>query len=69
MKCRLSILESMDEKLKMIAAFNVQLKEFDSIMNELAAWLGVGRKRMDDLVTLFILKYSNNLIIDLAQVC
>ena len=55
LKCRLSILESMDEKLKMIAAFNVQLKEFDSIMNELAAWLGVGRKRMDDLVTLFIL--------------
>ena len=51
----MSILESMDEKLKMIAAFNVQLKEFDSIMNELAAWLGVGRKRMDDLVTLFIL--------------
>ena len=55
LKCRLSILESMDEKLKMIAAFNVQLKEFDSIMNELAAWLGVGRKRMDDLVKIFIL--------------
>ena len=46
----MSILDSMDEKLKMIGEFNVQLIEFDKVMNELAAWLGVGRKRMDDLV-------------------
>jgi hypothetical protein len=46
----MSILDSMDEKLKTITEFNVQLKEFDTIMNELAAWLGVGRKRMDELV-------------------
>ena len=50
LKSRKSILDSMDEKLKTIAEFNVQIKEFDTIMNELAAWLGVGRKRMDELV-------------------
>jgi tape measure domain-containing protein len=52
LKCRLSILNSMDEKLKMIDEFNAQLKEFDKITKELADWLGVGRKRMDELVNL-----------------
>jgi hypothetical protein len=46
----MSLLESMDEKLKMINDFNVQLKEFEQTMKELAEWLGVGRKRMDELV-------------------
>jgi hypothetical protein len=50
LKCRLSILESMDEKLKMINDFNGQLKEFEQNMKELAEWLGVGRKRMDELI-------------------
>ena len=52
MKSRLSILNSMDEKLKTIEEFNSKIKEFDKVMTELTAWLGVGRKRMEELVNM-----------------
>ena len=40
----------MDEKLKGLDEFNKQLKEFDGQLKEFEQWLGVGRKRMDDLI-------------------
>lgn len=50
LKSRMSICDNMDEKLKGIDDFNKQLKEFDAKMKELSDWLGVGRKRMDELM-------------------
>jgi len=44
----------MDEKLKTIEEFNVQIKEFESKMKELGDWLAVGRKRMEELVKLIV---------------
>ena len=40
----------MDEKLKMIDAFNSQLKEFHGKVVEIEAWLPEGRARMDELL-------------------
>ena len=40
----------MDEKLKGLDEFNKQLKEYDGQLKEFEQWLGVGRKRMDDLI-------------------
>merc|ERR1719167_1682451 len=50
LKERLVVLNNMDEKLKSLDEFNKQLKEFDGQLKEFEQWLGVGRKRMDDLI-------------------
>ena len=41
----------MDEKLKMIDAFNGQLKEFHGKVIEIETWLPEGRARMDELLS------------------
>ena len=46
----MKLLNDMDEKLKMIDAFNGQLKEFHGKVVEIEAWLPTGRARMDELL-------------------
>ena len=47
----MKLLNDMDEKLKMIDAFNGQLKEFHGKVVELETWLPDGRARMDELLS------------------
>ena len=47
----MKLLDDMDEKLKMIDAFNVQLKEFHGKVVEIETWLPEGRARMDELLS------------------
>ena len=46
----MKLLNDMDEKLKMIDAFNGQLKEFHGKVVEIETWLPTGRARMDELL-------------------
>lgn len=50
LKEKLSILDTMDEKLKHLDEFNKQLKEFHSQLKELEDWLVKGRQGMDSLL-------------------
>ena len=47
----MKLLNDMDEKLKMIDAFNGQLKEFHGKVVEIETWLPEGRARMDELLS------------------
>ena len=47
----MKLLDDMDEKLKMIDAFNAQLKEFHGKVVEIETWLPEGRARMDELLS------------------
>ena len=47
----MKFLDDMDEKLKMIDAFNAQLKEFHGKVVEIETWLPEGRARMDELLS------------------
>jgi len=48
---QMKLLDDMDEKLKMIDAFNAQLKEFHGKVVEIETWLPEGRARMDELLS------------------
>jgi len=51
LKVRLVTLDTIDERIKQLDEFNGLFKDFDAVVKEFEAWLGVGRKRMDDLIT------------------
>jgi hypothetical protein len=50
LKARAAVNDQIDEKLKMIDAFNGKLKSYISVLAELEAWNAGGRKRMDELL-------------------
>jgi len=50
LKARAAVNDQIDEKLKMIDAFNGKLKNYISVLAELESWNAGGRKRMDDLL-------------------
>jgi len=50
LKARASVNDQIDEKLKMIDAFNGKLKNYIVVLAELEAWNAGGRKRMDELL-------------------
>jgi len=50
LKARAAVNDQIDEKLKMIDAFNGKLKGYLSVLSELESWNNGGRKRMDELL-------------------
>jgi len=50
LKSRAAVNDQIDEKLKMIDAFNGKLKSYISVLAELESWNAGGRKRMDELL-------------------
>ena len=50
LKVRAAVNDQIDEKLKMIDAFNGKLKSYISVLAEFEAWNAGGRKRMDELL-------------------
>ena len=43
MKVRLVTLDTIDERIKQLDEFNGLFKDFDAVVKEFEAWLGVGR--------------------------
>merc|ERR1719400_2815669 len=50
LKSQAIVNENIDDKLKNIDAFNGKLKNYITVVSELEAWIGSGRKRMDELL-------------------
>jgi len=50
LKARAAVNDQIDEKLKMIDAFNGTLKSYKTVVGELEGWNAGGRKRMDELL-------------------
>jgi hypothetical protein len=50
LKSRAAVNDQIDEKLKIIDAFNGKLKSYISVLAELESWNAGGRKRMDELL-------------------
>merc|ERR1712013_272858 len=50
LKARAAVNDQIDEKLKLIDAFNGKLKKYLSVLSEMEAWNAGGRKRMDELL-------------------
>jgi len=50
LKARAAVNDQIDEKLKVIDGFNGKLKNYFSVLTEMEAWTGTGRKRMDELL-------------------
>jgi len=50
LKTRMEVNTMIDEKIKGIDIFNVDIKKYEAVLKEMESWLVDGRKRMDELL-------------------